>query len=281
MSNSNRTLVSTAQKAILQTYMWSKSSFILDVMLLFVLLLLANSSEPTFAQGNHCDPGLHQTGDSYGYRLRGDRCEGVYIREVGGTMLQVVSLTESVEDFNPAANKNLLVQWMAPGITNIRLRAYGLRHRLYYRMDSFRPAGSTSYEWSPSLLAALGLKKHELGLVAWVPQPIDNKTRDVYLPVRLTQQGPASRSRRYDLALLPGVELAEVFVSLAPLRSDGKPGVYIKKNEALNWGYYPAERSITIGIPQLRASGIYFLEIGATLRGGGSATEQIWFYHQN
>ncbi len=189
--------------------MWLKSCSILLPILLKVLLCFASFAEPTFAQETHCDPGLRQTGDSYGYRLRGDRCEGIYISEVGGTILQVVSLTESVEDFDPATNKDLLLQWTAPGNAGPRLRAYGLRHRLYYRMDSLRPAGSTSYAWPPNLLASFNLKKHELGLVAWVSQPVGNINRDVYLPISLTQQASTHRSKAYQLVLLPGVELGE------------------------------------------------------------------------
>lgn len=261
--------------------MWHRPYIVL-VFVFSLLLSLASSSKPVFAQGEHCDPGLKQvTSDSYGYRVRGDRCEGIYIREVRFSTLEVVSLTESVENFDPATNQNLLVQWVAPPKTNVRVRAYSLRHKLYYRMDSLRPAGSASYEWSPNLLAALNLRKRELGLVAFVSQPVDAKVRDVYLPVRLTQNAAVNRSNRYDLVLMPGVELAEVFVSLASLNPDGRIGAYLKRNEALGWGYYPAERGITIAIPKLNASGIYYLEIGATKKAGGSLTTQVWFYHQN
>lgn len=250
--------------------------------LVFSLLLLTSSSKAIFAQGNHCDPELPQiTADSYGYRLRGDRCEGIYIRRVGVSSLQVGSLTESVEDFDPATNKNLLVQWAAPANASVHLRAYGLRHRLYYRMDSLRPAGNTSYEWSPNLLAAFNVRKRELGLVAWVSQPVDGQSREVYLPVRLTQKAAVNRSNRYDLVLMPGVELAEVFVSLASLNPDGKVGAYLKRSEALGWGYYPAERVITVAIPKPNATGLYYLEIGATKKAGGSLTMQVWFYHRN
>lgn len=260
--------------------MWSKILAILAV-LLIVLPCLGSFPKPISCQENHCDPGLHQTSDSNGYRLRGDRCEGIYIRDVGGSVLHVVSLSQWVEDFNPTIDKNLLLEWLSPANTNVRLRAYSLRHRLYYRMDSLRPAGQTSYQWSPNLLASFNLKKHELGLVAWMSQSIDSKNRDVYLPVKLTQQAPAGKAKGYNLTLVPGVELTEVFVSLAPLRPDGKPGAYIKKDVPLNWGYYPAERAVTIVIPELNSSGIYYLEIGATLRAGGSSTEQVWFYHHN
>jgi hypothetical protein len=82
---------------------------------------------PLLAQQNHCDPQLKQSsGASNGYRLRGDRCEGIYAKEVGSTTLLVASLVESVEDFNPASDRNLFVEWNAPGKADIRLRAQAL-----------------------------------------------------------------------------------------------------------------------------------------------------------
>lgn len=258
--------------------MWNQLHKVIAIA--FSLLLFASALKPIFAQGDHCDPGLPQrVSDAYGYRLRGDRCEGIYIKEVQGSAIKVVALTESVEDFSLATNKNLLMQWVAPSRTSVRVRAYGLRHRLYYRMDSLRPAGTTSYDWSLNLLAALSLRRPELGLVAWVSQQVDNKNRDVYLPVSLTQQTAVSKSNHYDLVLLPGVELTEIFLSLAPLKPDGTPGVYIQQNESLGRGYYPAERKITVPLPKPRASGIYYVEIGGTKKAGGSLTMQIWFYH--
>ena len=272
--------LASLSKAIRNRY-WGQPS-IGSVVLIILFLSFASPLRFSFVQGNHCDSGLRQsTSDSYGYRLRGDRCEGIYIKEVSGASLRIVSLTEWVEDFDPAINQNLIVQWTGPGKTSVHLRAYGLRHRLYYRMDSLRPADSTSYSWSPNLLAALTLKKNELGLVAWFTQAIQGEDREVYLPIRLTQKSSVNKSNRYNLRLLASVELTEVFVSLAPLQADGKPGTYIKRNEALRWGYYPAERPINIVIPELTTRGIYYLEVGATLRSGGSSSTRVWFYHQN
>jgi len=257
--------------------MWNQLPMVLAIA---SSLLLAISSEPTFAQGDLCDPGLPQiVGDSNGYRVRGDRCEGIYIQEVQGSTIKVVSLTESVEDFNHSTNKKLLVTWVAPSRTNVRLRAYSLRHKLYYRMDSLRPAGTSSYSWPPDLLAAFNLKRQEVGLVAWVSQPVDNKNRDVYLPVNLTQQTGASKLDHYDLVLMPGVELTELFITLAPLKPDGTPASYIKQNESLGRGYYPADRKITIPLQKPKVSGIYYVEVGGTKKVGGSATIQLWFYH--
>jgi hypothetical protein len=229
----------------------------------------------------HCDPLLPSSRDDpYGYRLREDRCEGIYIREVAGTTLLVASLIESLEDFNPAASQNLQLEWPALGDSSVRLRAQAFRHRLYYRMDSLRPAGNTSYTWSPNLLATFNLKKGELGVVARTQFKVGATNRDVYLPLRIRQQSKTSEGGNYQLVLLPGTELTEVYLNLAAVKSDGSLGNFLKKNQALGYGYYPAERKITITLPELKTRGIYYLGISATLSRGGSREERLWFYHR-
>jgi hypothetical protein len=253
-----------------------------DTSIFFFGLLFCGvgSVGPLLAQQNHCDPQLKQSsGDPNGYRLRGDRCEGIYAKEVGSTTLLVASMVESVEDFNPASDQNLFVEWKAPGNADIRLRAQALRHRLYYQMDTIRPSGSSPYTWRLNLLAAFNLRKNELGFTARTSTPVGETRRDVYLPLRIRRQGPAARSRSYQAVLVPGIELAEVYYSLAPVGQDGRSGAFIKKDQALGYGHYPAERGITLKLPELKTPGIYYLRIGATFRAGGSTTAEVWFYH--
>lgn len=93
------------------------------------------------AQGP-CDPQLIQPQTNpYEYRLRGDRREGIYVQQVGGTPLTIASWTESVEDYDLASSRPLTVEWDAPENIAVNLRAEALRHRFYYRMDAAtRPA---------------------------------------------------------------------------------------------------------------------------------------------
>lgn len=235
---------------------------------------------PLPAQNRDCDPQLKQTSeDPNGYRSRGDRCEGIYIREVGSTTLLVASLTESVEDFALATGKPLLIEWTAPEGAEVRVRARALRHRLYYQMDTVRPPGSGSYIWPTALLSKFNLRKNELGWMAWTAHPVGKATQDVYVPLRVRQTG-GSRSSSYQVTLVPGVELSEVFVSLAPVDKDGRISTYIKKDEPLKYSYYPADRPINIPLPPLGEPGIYNLEIKATRRaGGGASVPSLWFYH--
>jgi hypothetical protein len=255
--------------------------FCASLALLFGLLLGgAGSARSWFAQQSHCDPQLKQlSGDPNGYRLRGDRCEGIYVKEVGSTTLLVASLIETVEDFNPASGQNLIVEWNAPGKAEIHMRVHALRHRLYYQMDTDRPSDNTRYTWQPTQLAAFNLKRGELGFTAWTSQLVGGTKRNIYLPLRISQQAAAVRSRSYEVALVPGVELAEVYYSLAPEGQGGRSGAFLKKDQALGYGHYPAERKITLKTPELKTPGVYYLKIGATLRAGGSTTTEVWFYH--
>jgi hypothetical protein len=244
-------------------------------------VVVVSSNYPSFAQISHCDPNLPTASDDpYGYRLRGDRCEGLYINEVAAT-LRVASLTSSLADFTPTSSRNLLIEWTAIGNQPVHLRANSLRERLYYQMDSFRPTASASYSWPTDLLAALGLGRSDLGLTASTSYQVGNTKREVFLPIRIKGQSATTKTRNYQLVLLPGVELAEVFMSLAPVKDDGSLGPFIIKDQAQQSGYNAANRTLTIRIPEVTSSGIYYLEIGAVLRTRGSTSIQVWFYHQN
>lgn len=249
--------------------------------LLGVLLLQGAQWTALRAQQSPCDPSLAQSSsDPSGYRQRGDRCEGVYLQTVASPALRVVSLTESFEDFDPASGANLRVEWSAPPAgAPVHLRANALRPHLYYRFDAIQPEGSTSYSWPVAILQALDLRKPELAVVAWVVQSVGSTMREVYLPVRIGQRAAPTSAARYQLELMPGAELTEVFVSLAPLQPDGQPGKFMQQDRPLERGYYPAGRGISIPIAGLTARGVYYVEISAMLYTGGSATARLWFYH--
>ena len=83
-----------------------------------------------------------------GYRLRGDRCEGIYAQPVSGSStLLVASFTEAFEDFNPSSQDKLSIEWPSFAKTPIRLRAYALREKFYYQMDTVVAADKAPYLW--------------------------------------------------------------------------------------------------------------------------------------
>lgn len=245
--------------------------------LLLGVALLLTSQAPALAT-NPCDPDLRPPADTpYAYRLRGELCEGIYTRDVAGKSLTFVSLTESVEDFMPRADKDLLLEWTAPDNSTVHVRAEALRPRLYYRMDASPPPGRTSLNWTPKLLKELQLTKGEIGLLVWTSRTVGDHERMVYIPLRLSQQQASLRSQSYKVVMLPGVELDEMFVSLIPVRPDGGLGKPVMEGRALDRGYYPAGRPIVIDLPSI-PKGMYSLEVSAQLRGGGSVADNVWLY---
>ena len=236
------------------------------------------------AQTSVCDPHLPQpANDPSGYRLRGDRCEGIYIREVAGSSaVLLVSLTRSALDYDLKSGKDLAIDWHSPSNQGpIRLRGVGLRQRLYYQMDTVCPVGATSYTWKTGVLANLNLKPDELGLLGWVSTPVGPQTRDVYLPLGVSQGQGTSASTGYHVTLSPSVELSKVYVTLAPIGADGRamPPLPVLNGRDLGLGYYPALRAFSFAIPNPGAPGIYTLDVSAILRTGEPSTMKMWFYH--
>jgi hypothetical protein len=246
--------------------------------LLSLSLVAASAPGPAAAQAEHCDPGLDQVSGSLGYRPHEDRCEGLYVQEVGSADLVVLSFTEVFEEFDAPSGQELRVEWATPGEERVRLRAQGVGKH-YYRMDTSRPGGTTSFVWPSDVLAGLQLSRQEIGVAGWTRAAVGGTEREVYLPLRISQKQAPAGSDEYRLVLLPGRELEEVYVSLAAVGEDGEPGRFLLDGEALGYGYYPARRGVEIPISDLGAPGIYYLEVGARVKGGGSTAAEIWFFH--
>jgi hypothetical protein len=250
--------------------------------LLAALLFVQNPSCVGKTAQGPCDSNLTQLGQNpNGYRLRGDRCEGVYVEPVSGSAaLLVASFTEFFEDFDPSSLGDLSVEWSSPGETSIHLRAYALREKLYYQMDAVVAPGKATYVWPGDVLNALRLSKHDIGVVAFTEHRVGAVNRTLYVPLRIRQKMQERRAS-YQLVLVPGSELKEVFLSLAQVGTDGQPRAFLISDRPLGKGYYPAERGILIDIPALKTPGIYYLEVGATNRYGGLTTQRMWFYHSS
>lgn len=244
------------------------------------VLLLVFSAACCAAQ--HCDPQLASAvspTDPNRYRERDGRCEGLYYRGVSGETLLETSLTEMYEDFTPETAQSLFIEWKNPANAETSLRAYSLRPRVLYRMDSVRPAGATSYQWPLAVTGSLGLGKKDLGMVAWMKYPVGASSREVYLPLRVRRSPNSSAARRLRLVVTPGVDASEIFLSVAATGPDGKPIQYLKKDAPLGYGSYPAGQPVIIDLPQPGKAGVYVARIGATFMNSAPGHRDIWFYY--
>ncbi|MEC5398461.1 hypothetical protein [Uliginosibacterium sp. H1] len=231
-----------------------------------------------------CDPLLPSSaGDPLGYRKRGDRCEGRYIREVSSSTLAVVSFVESTVTVDRAAKAPLNLSWRAPAAAdNVRLRAQSLTRRVYYRMDAERPARAGAYAWPTSLLASLDPPAAEFGLLATTPMKLGDVQRDVHLPLRAAHEGAPAVTATPRLVVVPGGELDELFVSLTEVDATGRPGRTLRRSEPLGLGYYPAQRPVTVPLAaaEVAAGGVLRVELVARLRSGASSSAEAWLYLQ-
>lgn len=248
--------------------------------LISLLLLLMPAS--SVAQNTPCDSNLRTNQQNpNSYRLRGDRCEGLYVEgESGSSSLLIASFTEVFEGYTAQNGQPLIIDWQVPANSPVRLRAYSLRHRLYYRMDTVRPMNETSFAWPIQILAALQISRSQIGLVGWTQLWIGNKNRDLYVPLRIAQQNHARRAKGLQLSIVPRLELKEARVSLELLNREAQPIETLKRDEKLKGEFYPVNRSFSIPIPPLTKSGIYRLSVGAVLARGGSATTEVWFSYE-
>jgi len=228
-----------------------------------------------------CDPRLVQPGnDPNGYRLRGDRCEGVFVQPVAGSAsLLVASFVESFADFNPRTTASLPLVW-APAEPSkpTFLRAYGLRRRQYYRMDAERPAGIRSYTWPATILGNLDLSRQFLGVLAWNEIDVGGQARRVYVPLKVGAM-PGASGGSFELQLVSGTELTEVYLTLAAVNEAGVTRRTYWQRRPLGHSFYPAQQPITIPITGLDQSGLHHLEIAVVQRDGGSANAEVWFAH--
>jgi hypothetical protein len=99
----------------------------------------------------------------------------------------------------------------------------------------------------------------------------------VYLPLRVG--GGSNVERGYELAIVPGVELTEVYLTLAAVSEDGRPLRSYMQRQPLRHGYYPAQQAIMVPLTGVDRTGLHRLDIAVMQRDGGSANTEVWFLH--
>jgi hypothetical protein len=228
-----------------------------------------------------CDPSLGDNSKSpMAYRLRGDRCEGIYAQQVSAISVEILSLVASFGPFDPAKDRKLLLAWRAPAGSerDVRLRAFSFKPRIYYRMDTAVPASRGEYRWPTDVLASVELGRDDLGLIAWINLPgSGGSTRQVYLPLR-AGAGAAKADAGYDISLFPSVRLSEVRLIVSRLDDKGDVAATLQDKE-LGIGYYPAAAPTVFSTGKLGPAGFYRLVVTAVPKSGLSVEQDIEFYH--
>ena len=130
-----------------------------------------------------------------------------------------------------------------------------------------------------AVLAGIGLGRARLGVLGNMEWPFAGRKQRVLLPLRIGQGGGAAAEESYELVIRPGVELREIYLSLAAVGDDGTEQEYLIDEEALNYHYYPAERAVSVPLPPLSRAGLYYILIAAELASGADSTVEAYFHH--
>jgi hypothetical protein len=252
-------------------------SFLVLVLAVFMVTVSSAAAQspcdPDLVDRDRSDPPKHR----HGYSLRGDRCEGLYVQQVaGGSLLTPISFTARFEEFDLGPIRHLILAWPAVGDGRLHVRAQSRRPKLYYRMDTVQAASQRRYEWPTDVLTALGLRRGDLGITAWVLERIGDRERPVHIPLQIGANREAQRSKEYDLIVVPGAELDEVWAILLAVDRQGRPLRQIQRRK-LDLGFYPAGRSFSVSIPVPREPGLYRLDVDAALRNGTTTSVNVLF----
>ena len=244
---------------------------------------------PAAASGqSSCDPSLIQNNSlSIGYRPRGDRCEGIYRRQVSSFGVQLISLTAQSDlrdlcAFGERVHLVIPTRRGEPGSVPVRVQAESLRSDLYYRLDvELKSRNSFELPADPRSHNEVRLTAAELALLAKVPAVAGANRIDALLPVRLAGEPSAHVLPPYRALLMPGRRVRDVFVSL--WRYDGATATRIVSERSLNARPYPADTPIAIVLERtdVQQAGLYRSRVNVEFESGEAESLDFYFVHES
>ena len=232
-----------------------------------------------------CDPAVPQNeAQASGYRQRNDRCEGKYKRDVASFGVQLVSLMGSVpfEDLCTQGQAVHLVWPAHAGASSkpVHLQVESLRPTLEYRLNTARPARSSSYEWprEPRCSNDIQLRSSEVALIARSESSIGSTPTDVLLPVALAAQPTVPVRPPYRAVLVAGRRIHELYVSLW-YYEDATNRTEIMLDRPLRMRPYPSGGKIPVELSaaDVRKPGLYRLLISVEFESGQTEAIERYF----
>lgn len=209
---------------------------------------------------------MNRPGDAFGYRLRGDRCEGRYEQPTGAVPqdLTVISLACPNPQFSLGSSKPT-VAWSRADGSPVSIRIETLpQYRLRYRLDTASSDPKDHYSWDGDTWRALSIDPSELGIVIkGQPKIGGNVFHGTLLQARLgTDASLPACPAGPTLEVRTGQRLSALKVCATALTADGD--VVGQPNcQAITGSFFPS-KSIRVPLGVLR-SATHLVEI--TLEG--------------
>lgn len=159
----------------------SRVRFLCDIMMLLCL--------PLAGDAEICDRLAPLPGSSYQYKERGNRCEGLYVAEVGAQTIELISLTDGELSFDLRRGVTLQVS-VPPDAGEVRIRALAKPLKTYYRMDATLTAGSVLNWPVDDVLLPQSLSAERIGIFAWRTMG----TEKIFAPVKVRAGASSPKS---------------------------------------------------------------------------------------
>lgn len=220
------------------------------------LLLLVILLECKLFSIGQCDSTLRPSENpSVAYRLRGSKCEGEYLAQVGAPSIEIASFTIGLLTYK--LERNEIIKIINPAAFPIHIRSSALSIDTYYRMDALLKRRDT-LKWSVNdVLLDLGISSRYLGVYGW----FGSGQEKTYLPARPVTSITNQSDRNIYLIIRPSTRCKEAQYRYG--LAGQPPGDYQTA------GLSNARESITITLPaSLR--GLYNIEIAVQLESGNS-----------
>jgi len=228
-----------------------------------------------------CDSTLFDPSKGYlWYQQREDRCEGRYGNLIDNVLLRFKSFTKYRPQIDLKNIDSLCIGWnRTPYMGFMHIQANGLRDRIHYQMDTRRAISSSIYKLDIKILSELPINVNKLGYMGHIELKVGDELKCVYLPLTIGLNDDSSDKEEFELVVLPGTQLDEVYVSLDALSENGEILKNIKDGVALKKGLYAAGTGIIIPIEGMNEKGLYRIRIAANINSGGDDSEELMFYY--
>jgi hypothetical protein len=247
-----------------------------------VIALFVSFCCPSKSAGaeSFCDPTLAEnTKGATTYKMREDRCEGIFAQQVSSPYIEIRSLVGVLQPFDPKKDTAVTLAWTAPpgNKGDVWLRAFSFKPFVFYRMDTRVSSDRSTYHWPTDVLSSEGLGRADLGLLAWteLTEPGGTK-REVYLPLRMGTGLPKAETG-YKVIFLPSKRLSEVHVKVS--RLDGQGKALVLRDEKLIDEYYAPGEPAEFSTGKLGPAGFYRITLTASPKPDSSIVQNFDLYH--
>jgi len=149
------------------------------------------------AQELKCDSVHPLPSSSSAYKNRGNRCEGLYVADVGSRSIDIISFTVGSVRYDLNSRSALKVSTLGSS-PSVNVRAVAITPKTYYRMDTFLQHGTPLIWPVKDVLLPEHLTDNRIGIFGWTGA----ESSKIFVPVKVATEPAPSPSLINDHVVL-------------------------------------------------------------------------------